>query len=520
MCSLAVVLLTAAGCSGAADRAHPGPGTPQVQTVDPDAPLPAPPNPAISWHDCTQVIKAQVIGQPGATRDLSYDCGQLDVPLDYSDPDGRTLALSLVRARLAGQHDRIGSMVVNPGGPGGSGTSLAVGLSLSLPTGLLDRFDLVGFDPRGVGESAALTCLDSAQKDARAAAPPTPVTAAQIAEFTDRASQFAASCRADDPDLEHLDTVETARDLDLIRGALGDAALTYLGYSYGSELGAVYATLFPNRVRALVLDGAVDPTLDDVGLDRQQAAGFENAYHRFTQHCLAEAAGCPIGPDPAGTITSLLNQTASMPIASPRPAETRRATDGIVMTAIVSAMYDEASWDRLADAVADAEAGDPTGLFGLADSYNGRYVEPDGTVHFSNLLDANTAIDCNDSTDVFSLKEVESYAMKWAQQYPMFGGSFAWSLYTCTPWPTRRHPLPTISAPNAAPSLVVGTTNDPATPYPGAVNLTKALGSARLLTWDGDGHTAYPKTPCITDAVDDYLITRTLPPEGLLCPPA
>lgn len=524
VCTLIVVLLISAGCTSTIPgRTHPGASAgsaPAVDSVDPHAPLPAPPSPAIDWHDCTAVIRAQLIGQPGAKRDLSYDCGQLAVPVDYADPNGPTLALSLVRARLSGQHDRIGSLVVNPGGPGGSGIDLGVGLSLSLPSDLLDRFDLVGFDPRGVGDSAALTCLDSAQKDARAASPPSPTTAAQIAEFTDQTDQFATNCQANYPALEHLNTVETARDLDLIRGALGDDRLTYLGYSYGTELGAVYATLFPGRVRALVLDGAVDPTLDDAESDRQQAGGFENAYDRFIQHCIAQGAGCPMGADPGGMVTTLLAQTATSPIRSPKPAETRQATDGIVMTAIVSAMYDTASWDQLSEAVAAAANGDPTGLFALADSYNGRFVDLSGNVHYNNLLDANTAISCNDSTEIVSLKQVESYSTTWAKQYPMFGGSFAWSLYTCTPWPTRRHPLPTISAAGAAPSLVIGTTNDPATPYPGAVNLTKALGSARLLTWNGDGHTAYPKTPCVTDAVDDYLIALTLPAEGTVCPAA
>ena len=513
------VLLIAAGCtSTVTGRAAPATANPAVDYVDPLAPLPTPPTPAITWKDCTSLIKPQLSGQANADRDITYGCGQLDVPVDYAHPDAKQLSLLLVKAHLTTQTNRLGSLVVNPGGPGGSGADLAIGLSLSLPMGILQRFDVVGFDPRGVGNSAPLVCLDSKQKDAAAASPPRPRTPAEITEFTNQAAQFAAKCLSKYPDLEHLNTVETARDLDLIRGALGDAKLSYLGYSYGTELGAVYATLFPDHVRALVLDGAVDPTLTDVESDHQQAGGFENAYNRFVQHCIAQGAACPLGSDPAAKVTALLQQTATTPIASADPAEKREATDGIVTTAIISAMYDESSWDELSQAIESALSGDPTGVFALADSYNGRYTDADGTVHFSNLLDANAAISCNDSTEISTLDQVEARSKAWGEQYPTFGGSFAWSLYTCTPWPTRRHPLPTITAPTAAPSLVIGTTNDPATPYSGAISLTKALGAAQLLTWDGDGHTAYPKTTCVTNAVDDYLISLTLPPHGLVCP--
>ncbi len=519
LCTFLGVLLTIAGCtSTVTGRAAPATANPAVGYVDPLAPLPTPPTPNITWNDCTTVIKPQLEGQVNSDRDITYGCGQLDVPVDYAHPDGKRLSLLLVKAHLASQTNRIGSLAVNPGGPGGSGVDLAIGLSLSLPIGILQRFDVVGFDPRGVGNSAPLVCLDSKQKDAEAASPPLPSTPAEITEFTHHAQQFASACLDKYPDLEHLNTVETARDLDLIRGALGDDKLSYLGYSYGTELGAVYATLFPDRVRALVLDGAVDPTLTDIESDHQQAGGFENAYSRFIQNCIAQGAACSLGSDPAAKVAALLQQTAATPIAGPDPTETRKATDGIVTTAIISAMYDETSWAELSKAIASALAGDPTGIFSLADSYNGRYTDSNGTVHFSNILDANAAISCNDSKQVSTLDQVESYSKAWAEQYPMFGGSFAWSLYTCTPWPTRRHPLPTITAPTAAPSLVVGTTNDPATPYSGAISLTKALGAAQLLTWDGDGHTAYPKTACITNAVDDYLISLTLPPNGLICP--
>lgn len=515
------VLLIVAGCTTTISGRSAFQATPEkkptVDHVDPLAPVPDPPHPEIAWHDCTSVIKPQLAGQPGAERDLNFSCGQLQVPVDYANPTKAQMPLLLVKVSLGSQKDRVGSLLVNPGGPGGSGANLAIGLGLTLPLDLMERFDLVGFDPRGVGESNPLECLSTEEKDAQAATGPLPSTPDEIAQFATSAQHFATSCQQKYPNLEHLNTVETARDMDLIREALGDDKLSYLGYSYGTELGAVYATLFPAKVRALVLDGAVDPKISDLASDKLQAGGFENTINRFAGNCVAKGSGCSLGANPIATIEQFLSQTATTPLTSPYPKEQRKATEGIVFTAITSALYDEGSWPSLESAIESGLQGDPTGVFKLADEYNGRYVDANGNAHFSNLLDANVAINCSDSTETYTLEQAQSYSKMWGQEFPVFGASFAWSLYTCTPWPTRRHPLPPINASEAAPSLVVGTKNDPATPYSGAISLTKALKSAQLLTWDGDGHTAYPKTDCITAAVNDYLIDLTLPADGLVC---
>lgn len=491
-------------------------GPSDLTPVDPLAPVPDPGDPTIKWQDCTTQISSYIVGQKGADRGFEFGCGTMRVPTDYADPTGKTKQLVLIRVHLTSQTTKKGSMLVNPGGPGGSGTNLAIGLALDLPLAVLKNFDLIGFDPRGVGESSPVTCLSAAEKDKYNATTSDPQTQAQISEFSDDVKSFATSCASKYDGLEHINSVETARDMDQIRRAVGDEKLTYLGYSYGTTLGAVYATLFPDKVRALVLDGAVDPSITDLEATEAQLVGFEKAFDRFAADCVAK--GCASGPDPRATVQSLLVSSAKAPIPSSVAAETRKASDGIVTTGVISALYDKGEWPVLDKAIAQAKAGDSAGLFKLADSYNQRFVS-DGKVSYSNLQDSNLAVNCNDSTTTFSLPDSQKYATAWRKKYTLFGGNFGWGLYSCSQWNTRRHPLPTISAPDAAPILVVGTKNDPATPYSGAVSLTKALGGkTMLLSWEGDGHTAYPKTTCVSDAVNAYLIDLTVPAANTDCP--
>lgn len=487
--------------------------------VDPLAPVPDPGKPGISWVDCTSTIQPQLAGEDGADRDLKYSCGQMKVPVDYAKPDNGTLTLVLVKVHLNTQQSSKGSLVVNPGGPGGSGANLAIGLGLSLPMEILDNFDIVGFDPRGVGESEPVECLSADEKDKLNATTADPQSATEIDDYVAGVKSLAQACKTSYPNLEHINTVETARDMDQIRKAVGDEKLTYLGYSYGTELGGVYATLFPDKIRAFVLDGAVNPSLSPVASTKAQLEGFENAFKRFADNCVAKAGGCTSGPDPAATVAKLLVDAKASPIPTTASGDSRTATDGIVTTAVASALYDEGSWPKLDAALAKATAGDAAGLFELADSYNDRY-DNKGKVTYSNILEANVAVNCNDNTELTTLDQTKKYAEDWRKEYPLFGGNFAWGTYTCTEWPTRRHPEPKVDASGSAPILVVGTKNDPATPYSGAVELTKKLGTATLLSWEGDGHTAYPKTDCITKAVNDYLINLTVPAEGTDCPAA
>src|SRR3954452_5624759 len=471
----------------------------------------------VTWTDCTAQIKPLVAGQQGSDRDLSYGCGRIEVPIDYRNPGGGTLPLFLVKVVLAGQANRIGSLVVNPGGPGVSGADAAIGLGLSMPEDVLRRFDLVGFDPRGVGLSTPVQCIPAQLKDRMVASEPRPTTAGQLDEAFALADEVAADCGDKYGNaLGSFNTVDTARDMDRIRQALGDEKLTYLGYSYGTTLGSTYAELFPENVRALVLDAVVDPEAGPVQDAEASAAGFESGFDAFAQNCTSLVAGCPIGPDPRGAVYALLNQANAPPIPSTAPGDTRTATAGVVMTAIQAALYDQKSWPQLAQALAAAQKGDAAGVFSLADSYSGRLKS--GT--YSNLFDANVTINCADTSADQQVpdSEVRRLAAEWGQKYPLFGAGSAVSLYTCSAWKADRTPLPKRDAQGSAPILVVGNSGDPVTPLPGAVDMARDLDSAVLLTWQGQGHTSYPKTACITDTVNRYLIDLTAPQDGLTCP--
>jgi pimeloyl-ACP methyl ester carboxylesterase len=265
-----------------------------------------------------------------------------------------------------------------------------------------------------------------------------------------------------------------------------------------------------------VLDGAVDPDADPVSDAEASAAGFEAGFDAFAQNCTGLIAGCPLGTDPRQFVNALLDQANAGPIPSSKAGETRQATAGVVMTAVQAALYDQDSWPQLAQALAAAQKGDAQGVFALADSLTGRL--DDGT--YSNQFDANIAINCADQSTAedVSKTRVRQLAQEWNQKYPLFGAGSAVSLYTCSAWKAHRTPLPKRDATGAAPILVVGNSGDPVTPLPGAVDMAKDLNNAVLLTWQGQGHTSYPKTPCVTTTVDSYLIDLTVPQNGLTCP--
>jgi pimeloyl-ACP methyl ester carboxylesterase len=472
---------------------------------------------SIRWTDCNDQLRPLIAGQPGADRNLSFECGRTEVPISYDEPQGATLPLFVIRVRIAGQTDKIGSLVVNPGGPGGSGADAAIGLALTMPEDVLRRFDLVGFDPRGVGSSTPIECIPAELKDRLVAAEPRPTTDEQLDAAFALADEIGKDCADKYGDaLGSFDTVDTARDMDRIREALGEEKLTYLGYSYGTTLGSTYAELFPDHVRALVLDGAVDPDADPVSDAEAGAAGFEAGFDAFAQNCVGLIAGCPLGANPRQFVYDLLNQAATTPIVTSAPGPKRLATPGVVMTAIQAALYDQKSWPQLVQALVTAQQGDAKGVLSLADDYSGRLQN--GT--YTNLFDANIAINCTDqSTDEKVTEDrIRQLAQEWGQKYPLFGAGSAVGLYTCTAWKAARTPLPKRDADGAPPILVVGNSGDPVTPLPGAVDMARDLESGVLLTWQGQGHTSYPKTPCVTTAVDSYLIDLTAPQDGLTCP--
>jgi len=502
-------------------RASPGPSGPTGQgepSSPPRSGSPATPHTsALDFDDCTSVIRPQIKDQPGGDRDLRFGCGRLQVPLDYTDPAGRSIDLFLLRVRYGQREQPIGSLVVNPGGPGGSGLDAAVGLSLSLPLDVLRRFDIVGFDPRGVGLSHPVECIPAALKDRGIALDPDARTPAEYAAQVAVAREAADGCaRKYGAALAHYNTEETARDMDLVRQAVGDKKLTYLGYSYGTRLGSVYASIFPDRVRAMVLDGAVNPLADEVAAAEGQAAGFENAYRQFAADCRRRGQGCRVGPDARQFLAGLLAKARRSPIHSARSGERRLATAGHVLLAAISALYDQDEWPQLESALAEADSGDAAGVFALADQYSQRTPSGD----YSNILDANITINCADSATSVGDATVRRALDSWRVKYPLFGTSLALGLLGCQQWRAPRHPLPRVRAAGAPPILVVGTTHDPATPYASAQVLTRQLASATLLTWNGEGHTAYPKTSCVTRAVDTYLFTVRVPRQGASCPAA
>ncbi|MGY1782936.1 alpha/beta hydrolase [Geodermatophilus sp. SYSU D01036] len=508
------LLLAVTGCSSFSDS-----GSDSADASSSGASsTPAEPEAApITWTDCDAQITELIAGTPGSERDLAFECGRTEVPIDHDDPEGATLPLFLVRAKLAGQADRIGSLLVNPGGPGGSGADAALSLALSLPEDVLRRFDLVGFDPRGVGLSTPVECIPTELKDRIVAAEPRPTTQQQMDEVLALTDEAADACAEEYGDaLGTFNTVDTARDMDLLRESLGDEQLSYLGYSYGTTLGSTYAELFPENVRAMVLDAAVDPDADPQADAEAQAAGLEAGFDAFAANCVALVSGCPVGADPRTFVQDLLTAAATTPIPSSTPGETRTATPGVVVTAVAAALYDTGSWPQLSQALAAARNGDAAGLFSLADAYNGRLQ--DGT--YTNQLDANIAINCADTPDdeAYSEEEVLQLAQDWSQRYPLFGAGAASSLYTCGVWDAARTPLPERDAEGSAPILVVGNSGDPVTPLPGAEDMAEDLAAGTLLVWQGQGHTAYPKTDCVTAAVNAYLIDLTAPQDGLTCP--
>lgn len=504
------LLVVVSGCTSSEDTA-----------ADPSAAAtsaPAEPQAAeIAWSDCDAEISRLVAGTPGSERDLAFECGRTEVPISYDDPQGATLPLFLVRARWAQQADRIGSLVTNPGGPGASGADAAIGSALTLPEDVLRRFDVVGFDPRGVGLSTPVECIPADLKDRLVAAEPRPTTPEQADAAFALQREVADGCAEEYPDsLGTFTTVDTARDMDLLRESLGDEQLTYLGYSYGTTLGSTYAELFPDRVRALVLDAAVDPDEDPRGEAEQQSAALEAGFDAFAANCTGLVAGCPLGPEPRRFLDELLAQAGSAPIPSALAGETRQATPGVIMTAVLSALYSTDSWPRLAQGLLAARDGDAQQLFSLADAYAGRL--PDGT--YTNLLDANRAISCADTDPATAVPEAEitTLAAEWGQRFPLFGAASAVGLNGCASWAAERTPIPERDAEGAAPILVIGNAGDPVTPLPGAVDMAEDLASGVLLTWQGQGHTAYPGTDCVTGAVNAYLIDLVVPQDGLSCP--
>ena len=437
----------------------------------------------------------------------------IEVPVDYAKPDGPRFDLFVARYRALDQDNKIGSLLVNPGGPGFGGSDLALFAAQVFDRSLLDRFDIIGWDPRGTGESEpAIDCIDDYDRyfteiDA------TPDSAAEREALVETAQDFARQCIGRNRTIiQYVGTNDSARDMDTIRRALGEEQISYFGLSYGSELGATWATLFPDTVRAAVLDGASDPRANAFESSLQQLAGFEASLDTFLARCSADDQ-CAFhnDGDAESALDTLLEQLDEQPIVGEpgRPPVNR----DVALTAIVQAMYSETFWPALERSLAAAQLGDGSGLLALNDSYYQRSA--DGT--YGNELEAFQAISCADDSERLTVEETDAQAAWFTEVAPRLAPAGSAGGYFCTFFPESLDPRVTITGAGAGSIVVIGTTGDPATPFESTVRMADALEDGRLVVVEADQHTGYGVNRCVVDVVNDYLIDLDPPDDGTEC---
>jgi pimeloyl-ACP methyl ester carboxylesterase len=446
-------------------------------------------------------------------------CATAEAPLDWSDPAAGSIDLALVR-QTATTGNRLGSLLVNPGGPGGSGYDFVLdSVDFATDERLQANYDIVGFDPRGVNRSTPVTCYQSpAELDAYIynILPGAPGSDEWLAAASAATKAFGERClELTGPLLGLVDTPSAARDLDMLRAILGDQKLNYLGYSYGTLLGSVYADLFPGKAGRLVLDGAVDPAASDFDQTAAQAKGFEGALIAFLEDC-ATAEDCPFAgsvDDSLAEIRALLDSLDASPLAND---DGRQLGSGAMFTAIILPLYNEDNWQFLRQLFGSVLQGDASYAFQLADNYNGR--NPDGTYR-DNQTEAFISINCLDEHGDGNVETMRREAELLKELAPVFGPQMSWGGTGCPNWPVpAKRDREKIVAPGSPDILVVGTTNDPATPYDWAVTLADTLENGHLVTYTGEGHTAYNKSnSCVNDAVDDFLVDGTVPSSDPNC---
>lgn len=442
-----------------------------------------------------------------------FECARLEVPLDYSEPSGQTIEIAVVRQPA---DDPRGSLLLNPGGPGASGIDYARAADIVVSQDVRRRYDIVGFDPRGVGQSAPVSCLSDAQLDDFLAIDGSPDTPEEEQALLQEWSKLGAGCYDRRPGVTaHMGTRDAARDMDVLRAALGDRRLNYLGKSYGTYLGATYAELFPRRVGRVVLDGMLDPAASGPEVAAGQAAGFQLAFRAFLADCVRRSS-CPLSGNVAAAerqVGRLLDEVDADPLRGERG---RPVTQALAVLGIAAALYDEGSWSLLRQALGEARRGNGYTLVALADFYSDR--GPRGR-YSTNAVEALYAVNCLDRPEAKELDAYRAAAAEVSQASPVFGAFIAWGSLPCATWPVPAQQEPhRIAASGAKPILVIGTTRDPATPYAWAKSFARQLESGRLLTFVGDGHTAYRRgSSCIDEAVDAYLLDGELPRRGLRC---
>lgn len=488
LAAVALIAAAAAGCGGAGDAT----GGPARLSVLGDFY-----KQRVSWSDCT-VEK----------RDMQ--CAAVKVPIDYRDPAGGTATIRLGRVAASGQSR--GPLLMNPGGPGEAGIGFVSWFADDVPR-LHAAYDLIGFDPRGVGSSDGVRCLDTERLDELTALDAPPRTPDQNARARELARTEGEECRRrSGPLASHMTTIETARDLDIIRSALGSPRLDYYGASYGTFLGSMYAALFPQHVGRMVLDGAVDPDLSHDQAALEQARGFQRELDTAIDRCLARPP-CLLGDTHAGATDAMrrmLERATQKPLFT---GDDRPLTQGLATHAIADGLYWPNDWPRLDIAIMVAEEGGGAALRRFSDEYYERGEDR----YTSNGAEAYTAFDCLDAQTNRNTTPVS--LARFEEASPLLGSSFKADNAICASWPlTTTLRNPDLHLRDLPPIVVLSTTGDPATPYDWGVRLAQDLGSGVLVTRKGEGHTAYAwGNACIDEVVDGFLVDGTVPPEGLMC---
>jgi len=460
------------------------------------SPVPSPIPSSIAWTDCGG----------------GFQCGTLQVPLDYEHPDTRKISLAMARVRAKDQATRIGSLLMNPGGPGESGIEF-LRSDVSSLSNLNRRFDLVTWDPRGVAGSTPVTCVDGPQEDAYLAIDSVLDDPQEKQAAIQADKDFAAGCqRRSGALLPFMDSGSTARDMDQIRQAVGDAQLTYLGFSYGTYIGQWYAHLFPTHVRALSLDGVVDPAVSANDSLLGQVVGFEENLKAFLADCRSRTS-CGYGRtgDPGAKLNALMARLD----ATPLNVGSRQLTRSLAMTGLLVTLYDQSLWRYLDQGLTAAENGDGRILLLLADAYNHRNA--DGT--YSNLFNgAFHSTYCLDFPVPSDIAVYDRLGPAFVKASPLFGPWSQYSNLQCAYWPVKpKNQQGPLTVSGAPPILLVGGTNDPATPYAEAQSVNRQIQGSVLLTRQGNGHTSYDSSACAHAAEDAYLINLTLPTAGATC---
>ncbi|MFF1883917.1 alpha/beta hydrolase [Pseudarthrobacter sp. NPDC058196] len=454
----------------------------------------------------------EVVWQP---CEGEFQCAKVTVPLDYANPAGDTIQIAALRAPSTGK--KTGSLLVNPGGPGASGYDFVKDAAAThFSASVRNAYDLVGFDPRGVKRSAPVTCMTDAERDAARAKTYALETDTGLATALADNKAIAAQCAAQTgPVLAHIDTVSAAKDLDVLRAVVNDTKLNYLGYSYGTFLGSTYASLFPDNVGRMVLDGALDPSISNEDLTSGQARAFEKAIHTYVASCQRQGK-CPL----TGGVDSGVQQIRDLIDAvqqTPRTAKDGRLVNATTfVSGLITPLYNDQSWPALTQALEAAMNGDVSLVLRLADISADRSTDGSYT---SNSTFAFNAINCLDYPMVSDTAGMRAEEKRLEQDSPTFGYFFAYGGTSCADWPYKNVRTPqAVEYSGSSPIVVIGTTGDPATPVDWAASLRKQLGNASLLTWKGEGHTAYGRAnSCLEDSVDNYLVGGKAPADNTVC---